>query len=174
MLLRETFSVVLLSSLLLGCAASRTARVITAENIAANHSAVIGRSLDSPVIPSVTVSGSSNTVTISPQRALSTLSVNDDSRVNGEASGDYASATKLSFSSWLAVGFAAGCLALLLFAWVLFAKLSAAGQAADRGFSVAIDTVGALASHATTPDTIAALATVKGDLEKRRGQVAGR
>lgn len=153
-----------------GCSMSRQARTVTAENISTTQNRTIERALESAVIPNVTVSGSSNTVTIAPPYSKGTLSVVDVSAVDGSASGDVKTASKFSASVWIAIAASAFAVGLLLLAWILFSKLTAVGATSDRAFAAGIDTVGTLAAQATSPETISALTSIRADLEKRRGQ----
>lgn len=165
------FALLLLLILLTACSTSRQSRVQTAENINAAHAATIDKTLQGQTIPNVTVSGSSNVVTVAPLPIKQTLAVSDNVNTTGTASGDFASSFKLSTSVWVCMAFACIGAAALCVAWVFFSKGSAAGAAADKGFAVAIDTAQALAAHSTTPETLQVLATLRGDLEKQRGKL---
>lgn len=156
---------------LTGCSTSKASRAQTAEAVSAAHSATINKSVEGTQIPNVTVSGSSNTVTIAPTPLHATTDISDTANTKGDASGDYRSTFHASFSTWLAIGFAAAMIGALLLAWVIWSKGSAAGAAADQGFAGAINTVATLATHSTEPAVMAALNTVRADLEKARGKI---
>ena len=165
-------ALLLLLILLSACSTSRQSRVQTAEAIANTHATTIDKSLQGATIPNVTVSGSSNVVTVAPLPVKQSLTVADNVNTSGTATGDFASSFKFTFSTWIALGFAAIAVAALLFAWVFWSKASATGATADKAFSGAIDTVHTLSSGVITPEVAQALATIRADLEKRRGQSA--
>ncbi len=154
-----------------GCAFEKSSRAITAENIANAHATTIDRTIEGERIPNVTVSGSSNTVTIGTPATMSRLTVNDSADTKGTATGDFTSKTKANVSMWIAIALACLCLGLLLIAYVFFSRATATGMAADKGIAASIDTVATLAAHSTSTEVISALTSVRADLEKRRGSL---
>lgn len=162
---------VIVAALISGCSTSRRATATTAENVAAAHASTIEKSLEADRIPNVTVSGSSNVVTVAPVPTKATVSIDDAANTKGEASGSTRSYFRASVSTWVAVAAAALAISLLLLAWILWSKLSSSGQAADHAFAAGIGTVETLASHVTGDEAAQALATVRAALEKARGKV---
>lgn len=157
--------------LLGGCSTEKSARAISSENIAASHESSIKRALEGSQLPNVTVSGSSNTVTVGASPVNSTIDVQDTSNAQGAAAGDTQSHFRASISGWIAFAAAAVAIATLLVAWVLWSKLSASGAAADMGFASAIDTIHALCASNVEPQAAIALASIKAELEKQRGKL---
>jgi uncharacterized protein YcfL len=157
-----------------GCATSRDARTASAERISATHASTIDKSLEAEQIPIVTQSGNSNSITIVPAEVLRTIRVNDAVDTEGAASNSARSSFKMSFSTWLAIGFATLAGAALLVAWVVFSKFSALGQATDRGFGVIGDQISTLAATVTTDEAANALAQLRASVEKQRGKLTSR
>ena len=170
-LVSTIIAVAILSLLFVGCSTSRSSRTRSAENVSAAHASTIEKSLEAQQLPNVTVSGSSNVVTVAPVPVKATIDVSDSASTRGEASGDTRATFRASFSTWLAVAAAAVALAALLLAWVFWSKLSASGSAADRAVAGAISTVETLAAHVSQTEAAHALSTVRASLEKARGKL---
>lgn len=160
--------IILALALAAGCSTQRDARTASAERISASHATTIDKSLSQGLIPTITQSGSSNTLMVVPPNFNAATKVGDDVSTEGDASSSMRTMFRASVSTWVF-----GCLAFaaLILAWVFFSKFSAAGAAADRGFGAVIGQVEMLASHVNTEEAAHAIASVKAALEKQRGKV---
>ena len=131
----------LLAWALAGCTAARTNQSRSAESVAASHDATIRRAVTGPVTPNITVSGSSNVVTVTPAQSHTDAAVTDQAETRGEASGENRSTFRFGIPLAVALGGVCFGVAALLVAYVVWSRGSAAGRAADAGFSAAIDHV---------------------------------
>lgn len=156
---------------LAGCSMSRQSKAVSAEQVAASHETSVRRAHDGETLPNVTVSGSSNVVTVSGSRAVSEFEVNDAANTKGAASGESRSTFRGSLSTWLAVAFAALALTALLVGFVVWRNGSAAGRAADAGLAEMIRAVRSKMATATSTTEIAAYAAQVADLESTRGRM---
>lgn len=149
---------------LAGCSLGTTARNKSAESIALSHDTTVNRSLRGDMVPSVTVSGTNNSVRVGSFPLESSIEVADKANTKGTAEASLSRSFTASVSTWLALAAAFAALGFAILAYVLFSKLTAAGKATDVAMSAAID----LAGHGLPKDKLLA------GLEKLRGKVSRR
>lgn len=144
-----------------GCALRSEARAKSAETITADHESTIKRSLHGEMIPSVSVSGTNNTVRVGSFPVDSTLEVDDKSTTKGAASNASTRSFSWSFSVWIAIAATILAASFGLLAYVFWSKSTATGAASDRAMATIIDAH----DHGVTGDKMKAL------LEKTRGKL---
>jgi hypothetical protein len=161
----------LVIALFAGCGLSRKTAASSAQTVAASHASTIDKSLEGQTVPNVTVSGSSNVVTVAPVPLRSTTTVTDRANTEGAATDESRSLFRANVSSWFALGFALFGLAAALVAYWFWSQGTATGRAADAGIGTAIDTVASWQSRVVTEESALALADIKSSLEKQRGKI---
>lgn len=151
-----------------GCRVLRFSQATTAEAVAATHALTVQRALEGETAPHVTISGASNVVHVAPVPLKSETIITDAANTRGTASGTTKTSFRLGISTMVTGAIA---LALLLVAYILWAKLTAAGKASDSAFAGLARSIRIRCESSTDANEIARLSPLLAEVESARGRL---